>query len=355
MLCLRCCDQITELGQPSVVLERHLHTLWRFHEPVTFEHFDRVFKQDSSNKELFPVVDVVLKFNRELPLIKYAKDVLAWHSVIFTVLKPGSITREDAEKLSNQDVIDRIVDSSERAAAASILTSFCEAFNSTIVMPGLLYECADNIFVNEKTGEVDLEVTKGAQPAVRMGPSCSVAFSLPSSVKNAEGYFLDPRSLCTMFILNSLKVLTLTLMLCTYEHVVTEMARCWRFSCLIYQAFQETTVNALLNASSSSDFGKESSSQAMHTNQKKSDYNIPVTTFLTPSALVSSRLLAYDSDVHLMPAVRTFVKQVGLMWMWFSLSLFTLFVCLPLSGTVVLIRTFIVFCFSDWNSVRETS
>ena len=318
---MRCCDQITELGQPSVVLERHLHTLWRFHEPVTFEHFDRVFKQDSSNKELFPVVDVVLKFNRELPLITYAKDVLAWHSVIFTVLKPGSITREDAEKLSNQDVIDRIVDLSERAAAASILTSFCEAFNSTIVMPGLLYECADNIFVNEQTGEVDLEVTKGAQPAVRMGPSCSVAFSLPSSVKNAEGYFLDPRSLCTMFILNSLKVSRLTLMLCIYfEHVVTDMARRCRFSCLIYQAFQETTVNALLNASSSTDFGEQNSSQAMHTNQRKSDYNIPVTTFLTPSALVSSRLLAYDSDVHLMPAVRTFVKQVGLMWMWISLS-----------------------------------
>ena len=131
----------------------------------------------------------------------------------------------------------------------------------------------------------------------------------------------------------------------------------WRFSGLISQAFQETTVNALLNATSSTYSREQNSSLAMQTSQKRSDYNIPVTTFLTPSALVSSRLLAYDSDIHLMPAVRTFVKQVGWMCISFSLcALLILIVCiLGHECNLRLNDCLLLACFSGWNSAQEIS
>jgi hypothetical protein len=40
------------------------------------------------------------------------------------------------------------------------------------------------------------------------------------------------------------------------------------------------------------------------------EFHVPVTTYQTPSALVSRRLLAYDRDVHLMPLIYTYSKQV---------------------------------------------
>jgi hypothetical protein len=76
---------------------------------------------------------------------------------------------------------------------------------ATITQPGNLRECADNIFVNRTTGEVDLACTKGEQPAMRMSPTAPLAFSMPNSLKDGNE-FVDPRSLCTLFILDRLKV-----------------------------------------------------------------------------------------------------------------------------------------------------
>ncbi len=39
-------------------------------------------------------------------------------------------------------------------------------------------------------------------------------------------------------------------------------------------------------------------------------HKIPLTTYLTPYALVSRRLLAFNRETHLMPLVYTYYKQV---------------------------------------------
>ncbi len=40
-------------------------------------------------------------------------------------------------------------------------------------------------------------------------------------------------------------------------------------------------------------------------------HKIPLTTYLTPYALVVRRLLAYERDAHLMPSIFTYYKQVS--------------------------------------------
>lgn len=41
-------------------------------------------------------------------------------------------------------------------------------------------------------------------------------------------------------------------------------------------------------------------------------FKIPLTTYLTPYAVVQRRLLTYDREAHLMPSIYTYYKQVRL-------------------------------------------
>lgn len=68
---------------------------------------------------------------------------------------------------------------------------------------------------------------------------------------------------------------------------------------LFVQGIQETIVTSLLLKTQSN---SESGSSHGH--------EIPATTYMTPSALVARRLLAYSRDVHLIPSIKTFTKQV---------------------------------------------
>ena len=65
-------------------------------------------------------------------------------------------------------------------------------------------ECADNIFVSP-SGEVDLACSGGKATPVAMSPLSPLAFALPNTLKSGNE-FMDPRNLCTVFILEQLQV-----------------------------------------------------------------------------------------------------------------------------------------------------
>ena len=214
--------------------------LWRYRDKATYTEFVRSFYLQSQNEKKYPIISCVLKNEQKLSYIKYAADILAWHAILFKVYKPGSITRQDAAVITNIQVIELLpVDEQEQARAT--LTGYCTAFNQVLTLPGNLRECASNIFIDKNTGEVDLlgysgdsstttdtttamqvddegpdetrnegrligqEGRKIGHEGRKMGPDTPIVYSLPSSLKQ-NNEFLDPRSLCTIFILEQLEV-----------------------------------------------------------------------------------------------------------------------------------------------------
>ena len=73
--------------------------LWRTREAATMASFQRWFSLVPDNAQSYPLLAAVLKHETELPVIKHIGDILAWHSVLFSVLKPGSITRDEVGTL----------------------------------------------------------------------------------------------------------------------------------------------------------------------------------------------------------------------------------------------------------------
>lgn len=216
-----------ELGPPLDPVRLQMGTLWRFHERVTFEEFSRLFLINKANSLEFPIIDVVLKNESQLPLIKFATDILAWHAVIFKVLKPGSVTREQAGSITNEELISRFESEEERCEASAVLDRFCVAFNSTITLPGNLKGCAPNIYVSS-TGEIDLGAFQSSIRTV-MNRAAPIAFSIPNSLQIGLE-FVDPRGLCTIFILDSLRVrFTSTTYFCIqFHHLHPGAARNYR-------------------------------------------------------------------------------------------------------------------------------
>lgn len=237
------------------------------------------------------MISAVLKNLDSLPLIKYAVDILEWHSILFGIFKPGSLSRADANSISNAQVITQLP-LDDRENAKKVLFKYCVAFNSTLTLPGNLRECADNIFIDKRTGNVDLlsgqEVTSSADksgfelfsklPERGMLPSTSIAFSLPNSLKDGNE-FVDPRSLCTLFIIERL------------------------------QHLQETIVDVLLTIDGSQQGKKSAHNNELGHRDFANRHSIPLTSYLTPPILVSRRLLSFERDYQLMPLIHTYYKQ----------------------------------------------
>ena len=238
---------------------------------------------------MYPIISAVLKNLNSLPLIKYTSDILEWHSVLFGIFKPGDLSRADASGVSNAQAIMQLP-LDKRENAKQILYRYCVAFNATLCLPGNLRECADNIFIDKVTGKVDLLGGQDVSlmdegyselfsklPERGMLPSTSIAFSLPNSLKDGNE-FVDPRSLCTLFIIERL------------------------------QNLQETIVDVLLAIN-----GAEPVQRINNREKSRLDFadshSVPLTSYLTPRSLVSRRLLAFESNYHLMPLIHTHYKQ----------------------------------------------
>ena len=330
--------------ETSIPETPHVYTrssLWRVRQVVTFNEFSRCFRLVSSNVKEYPILAAVLQYEKSLPLVKLASHILAWHALLFRVFQPGSLTRAEASNLTNRDAIARLPEN-EQKHAESVMHNFCHAFNAVITQPGNLRECADNVFVDTATGKIDLDMTRGASGSFKsMSPETSLSFSLPSSLKDGNE-FVDPRALCTLFILEKLKVIMFVCLFFYYHY----------YYCLLLvpvilivhnvfflQTIQETVVEALLTATSPSSEGADellsqkasSSSSTSGRIQKRlnsgnsvgnglpmtssnqqaaNQHKIPLTSYLTPVTLISRRLLSYDRDIHLMPSIYAYYKQV---------------------------------------------
>ncbi len=219
----KCCGELYDIIAEKEISQdtqsRTLLGIWRYREPVTFDQFFRHFQLHlRENEEQFPVTAAVLKYERDLHLIKYAADILAWEHVLFSVFKPGSITREEAGSITNEDVIE-MLPVHERESAQLILSRFCTAFNASITQPGNLRGCTRNMFVSEDLKEIDLGCFQNGSTRTVMDFSSPIAFSLPNEVQvgservdsiTGKRYvtheYADPRGLCVRFILDRLQV-----------------------------------------------------------------------------------------------------------------------------------------------------
>lgn len=184
-------------------------TLLRPREVITLHRFQIYFGLRSSDHARFPILSSVLKHVKGLALIAYIADILAWQRIVFKALRPGSVSRDGAREIRNIDVIEGNgmlpgLAVGEREKAHTVLEKYCTAFNETISLPGYLRECADNIFL-APDGSVDLMCSQGRSPPIGMSPQASVMFALPNTLKSGND-FLDPRNLCTVFILEQLQV-----------------------------------------------------------------------------------------------------------------------------------------------------
>ncbi|CAM9234897.1 unnamed protein product, partial [Ectocarpus fasciculatus] len=176
------------------------YRLLRYREPVNFEAFNFHFSLNREHANSYPLLAAILKAEEKLSLLGYLTDILAWHRVLFNILKPGSVERGDALYISNADVIARIPEA-EREAASMLLNNYCVAFNRTLKLVPFLFECNANPFL-ASNGEVDLSGSqRGDGTGEKMSPGTSVKFSLPSIVSGEQ----DATGLCSIQIINALQ------------------------------------------------------------------------------------------------------------------------------------------------------
>lgn len=72
--------------------------LFSLRERITFPMFQTWFSLVDHRDIQYPVLDAVLKHERQLPLIHYIDDILAWHNYLYATLLPP-ISREQVELL----------------------------------------------------------------------------------------------------------------------------------------------------------------------------------------------------------------------------------------------------------------
>jgi hypothetical protein len=167
-------QKFSSVPDPSLPLER---LLLRYAVPATFLHFQRAFSMNPENAVHCPTLALISALEEDLSLIKYLPAVLSWHAVLFEAFQDG-LSREAAETITNDEVIDRL-DDSKQSAARKLFVLYSEGFNAIIPTITNIFECQRNPFK---------EMT--------MEGSTKVVFSLPNQ-KGLPGC-------CTIQILDKL-------------------------------------------------------------------------------------------------------------------------------------------------------
>ena len=80
---------IKELGIDKYAAEERARMrLFSLRERITFSMFRTWFSLVEDRDVQYPVLDAVLKHERQLPLIHYIDDILAWHNYLYATLIP---------------------------------------------------------------------------------------------------------------------------------------------------------------------------------------------------------------------------------------------------------------------------
>lgn len=177
--------------------------LWQHKEPLTLASFRRAVDLCSSPSgggdsggaaavagSEVAVLREFLTVEGELPAIKHLPAILAWHKIIFEAFRTG-LPRDQAQKLSNSDVIKRLPQNQQRRAA-DVLERFCVGFNEVFPKIQFLFGCQENHFKD-----------------LVMSPQTPVVFSIPNQTKGEEGL----EGSCTIAVLDRLQTLQNTMLL----------------------------------------------------------------------------------------------------------------------------------------------
>ena len=178
---------VTKLYEEQYTLLSDARSLvWRYAPFIRIEGFLRYFHRYAEEIRLrYPFLHNFVENEHHLIHIKNLIPILEWHRVLLDFVPSNEITRDEARSITNDDVIHRIKDESERQNALHIFQRFCDAFNMSFPLVEYIHECQRNPFLTPE-GDVDV----GGQMSLRT----PIAFSLPS-LPRGEG---DAAGLCTV-------------------------------------------------------------------------------------------------------------------------------------------------------------
>ena len=251
--------------------------LWRFREPVSFDHFKTFWRLQAPDiKNKYSLLRTLLQEEEKLPSIRGVSDVLAWHSILFEIIPHMSITRVDSIEMKNKDVIAKLpVDRQKHAL--EIFQRFAKIFNLVLPTIELLFECNKNPFI--KDGAINL-----GEPA-EMSLDTPVAFSLPSMVTGTDGGdFIN--GMCTIRILEILVDAQNEVLEAIEESGKRKKGGWKKFPGAPNAPPQPAPVEAEREAP-----------------------QVPAVNYRTPSSILQNQLVVYDREKDLLPLLRMFADQ----------------------------------------------
>jgi len=255
--------------------------LWRYREPVTFNHFKRIFSTREGTKENYPLLSAFLREESHLHMIKYTADILAWHNLLFEMFPPSSITRADAAEITNAQAIETKLSRERHIEAFKILQRFCIAFNECLPMIDLIYECQPNPFISGPEGSVDLSGAKLVQGGTKMNEDTPINFSLPSMIRGEN----DAMSFCTVKLLE------------------------------LMQNAQGKVLNSFTSRSGATILVKSQVPEGscdipvQPVQVPPEDLEIPSISYMTDAKILRQQLIVYEREKDFIPLLQIFAKQ----------------------------------------------
>jgi len=255
--------------------------IWCLYDKVSFRHFKQDFFSEDDTTRQFPLLAAVLENERHLGLIKHIAHILNWHQIIMRAFNAKRPTREEAQNMSNKDVIE-LLPQNQQAQSVKILEDYCVGFNAAFPFVLNLYECQRNPFLTED-GKVDLSGTGSAGEAGLMSASTPVSFSIPSVAPGET----DAAGMCTVQLLNFLQ----------------------RVHNGLFDGLAQYTRPAEEEDHDGVEEVKGEEGQRVATTGADALERIPPTTCSTPTQVLERRLIMYSRDDDLMPLIYIHVLQ----------------------------------------------
>ena len=169
--------------------------MWKYIPSVRLDHFVMSTSGIPSFEERYPLLNGFLENENRFELVQCIVPILEWHNLLFSVFQNTELTRDQAQRITNADVLSLLPTQKEQKRGQRVLRNFCNAFNQAFPIVDLIFECNKNLFLTED-GEVDLKMTGSPNP---MTPATPIFFSLPNATK--VGKEIDAQAHCTVQLL----------------------------------------------------------------------------------------------------------------------------------------------------------
>jgi len=258
--------------------------LWRYREPVSFQHFKRFCMLHALElKDHYRLLNCLMEEEKRMRFISGIADILAWHRILFETIPHMSVTRVEAIELKNIDIIQKLPKRNQPKAKI-IFQRFAAVFNEVLPTIELLYECTENPFVNcDKVCDLG--------DGSRMDENTSIAFSLPSMVSGSDGGdFIH--GVCTIKILE-------TLVDCQNEIIEAIKKSSSQKRRAGFKSFAKKVATAAST-------GPPEPMVAAHLRETP---DVPAVNYLTPTNVLQRQLIMYNRERDLLPLLRVFAVQ----------------------------------------------